>query len=116
MPIVKVRRQWDDAEMIATYRLEDLEGVRWDMVSGGINAPTPQPFLHGYVQCDAMVTGELAHSGTHGPCPHRIKVCITRKGNEAIFAELSRAAGPKPMTARSRLAAQAAKASRRERH
>lgn len=26
--------------------------------------------------------GEIAHSCTHGPCPHQIKVCIGKKDND----------------------------------
>jgi hypothetical protein len=94
---VKVRRQWNDSSRIATCRLEDLSGVHWDTTSGGVEAPTPQPFLHAYVQCDAMIAGELAHSGAHGACPHRIKVCIVKKDNDRnVFEGLCKAAGPKP--------------------
>ena len=41
--------------------------------------------MHGYVLCDRMIDGELGHSCRHGPAPHRIKICITKKGNEAVF-------------------------------
>jgi hypothetical protein len=94
--LVWVRRQWNDYRK-AKYRLTELKDVHWDRTSGGVWAPTPQPFLHAYVQCDGMVEGELAHSGQHGPCPHRVKVCIVKKDNSpAVFTELVRAAGPKP--------------------
>jgi len=93
---VWVRRQWND-DMVAKYRLNDVDKVHWSTSSGGVMAPTPQPFLHGYVWCDAMVEGELAHSGVHGPCPHEIKVCIVRKDNDPdVFQMLQEAAGPKP--------------------
>lgn len=93
---VWVRRQWN-SPFSACYRLSDLRGVRWDRVSGGVHAPTPQPFLHAFVSCQLAVDGELAHSGTHGPCPHSIKVCIVKKDNPAgIFSKLLRLAGPKP--------------------
>jgi hypothetical protein len=68
-----VRRQWDDYR-IALYSLEDLSRVHWSLTSGGVQAPAPQPFLHGYVQCDEAIEGELPHSGRHGPCPHSIKI------------------------------------------
>jgi hypothetical protein len=98
--VVKVRRQWNDAERIATYPLEALEGVRWDTSSGGVQAPCPQPFLHGYVWCDDALDGELAHSCAHGDGPHRIKVCIVKKNNDpSIFARLVEQAGPKPARA-----------------
>ena len=71
MNTVVVRRQWNSMEH-ATYRLENLTGVRWDTVSGGVRAPASQPFLHGYVQCDAMLEGDLAHSCQHGSGPHNV--------------------------------------------
>ncbi|HHY32804.1 MAG TPA: hypothetical protein GX515_07250 [Firmicutes bacterium] len=86
--IVWVRRQWNHWQK-AAYRLKDLTGIHWDVVSGGCQAPAPRPFIHAYVQCDAMIEGELAHSGVHGPCPHTIKVCIVKKDNDPkVFARL----------------------------
>lgn len=85
---VVVRRQWNHWEE-ATYRFESLEDVHWSSISGGVQAPTPRPFLHAYVICDAMIDGAIAHSGIHGLCPHRIKVCIVKKSNDPkIFQEL----------------------------
>lgn len=98
-PIVRVRRQWNDWRE-AAYRFEDIAGLHWDTESGGINATAPQPFLHGYVMCDGMVSGELAHSCMHGKGPHRIKVCIVKKANEPeVFKRLLNEAGPKPKRA-----------------
>ena len=48
---VWVRRQWNDHRM-AKYRLSHLRNVHWSEYSGGVYAKAPQPFLHGYVQCD----------------------------------------------------------------
>ena len=98
--LVRVRRQWN-APRSATYRLGDVRRVRWDDVSGGVRARSPQEFLHGYVDCEARVDGELDHSGLHGPHPHEIKVCIVERGNEpAVFNRLKELAGPqnKPPT------------------
>jgi hypothetical protein len=87
-PLIKVRRQWNDWK-IAVYKLSSISGFHWSDESGGVNAPAPQLFLHGYVMCDGMESGELSHSCRHGPPPHRIKVCITNKYNEGIFPKLS---------------------------
>ena len=76
---VRVRRDWDD-HRVGTVRWSDLGNPRWDMVSGGTQTRTPQPFLHGYVMCD-KVRGDIAHSCIHGPAPHNIKVCIVEKDN-----------------------------------
>lgn len=99
--IVWVRRQWDDSWRKASYRPRDIWNIHWDWVGGGVQAPTPQPFLHGYVSCRGMLEGELAHSGSHGPCPHVIKVCIVKKDNPpSVFSRLAEAAGPKPAARR----------------
>lgn len=78
---VRVRRGPQDS-FIAEYRLCDVWGLHYDCVTGGIGVPTNRTYLFGYVQCDAMIAGELAHSCSHGPPPHRIKVCITKTGND----------------------------------
>jgi hypothetical protein len=93
---VWVRRQWNDWRQ-AKYRLDALEKPHWTKVSGGVNAPAPQFFIHAYVWCSDAIEGEVAHSGRHSPCPHRIKVCVTKKGNDpSAFAFLANMAGPKP--------------------
>jgi hypothetical protein len=46
--------------------------------------------------CDGMIAGELAHSCEHGPPPHRIKVCITKKGNEKFWRTIEEAAPAAP--------------------
>jgi hypothetical protein len=91
---VKVRRQWNDWQ-IATYRLNDVSGLHWSGMSGGVQSIAPRDFIHGYVWCTGMIDGELAHSCRHGPGPHHIKVCITKKGNEGIWAEVRARAADK---------------------
>lgn len=76
--IVQVRRQWDDYR-IAKYRIDDISGLHWSDESGGVRASAPRAFIHGYVLCNGMIEGELAHSCSHGPPPHQVKVCITKK-------------------------------------
>jgi hypothetical protein len=72
-PFVEVRRQWNDWR-VAVYTLSDIDDLHWDRVSGGVNARAPREFLHCYVLCDGMVSGDLAHSCRHGQGPHNIKV------------------------------------------
>jgi hypothetical protein len=95
--IVKVRREPGDYR-IASYPLDAVENPHWDRVSGGVQAPAPRDLLYGYVMCNEMIAGEVAHSGLHaGPCPHNIKVCILKKDNEpTVYAQLAEEAGPKP--------------------
>lgn len=95
-PLVWVRRQWNDWRQ-AKHRLCDFDGPRWSDMSGGVHARAPQPFMHGQVWCDGMLEGEVAHTGSHGPCPHRITVCVVKRDNApAVYAMLLKRAGPKP--------------------
>jgi hypothetical protein len=102
-PIVWVRRQFDDHRH-AAYRLGDVSGWHWSNISGGINHPANRYYLHAYVMCDGMIAGELAHRCIHGPPPHRIKVCITKKGNEKFWRTIEEAgpANPAPVYKRRR--------------
>ena len=97
---VTVRRHAGDW-LAAEYRIEEVEGVRWDSTSGGVNRRSPYPMLFGYVVCDGMVSGELAHSGRHGACPHTIKVVIQKRDNPGtIYKQMAAQAGPKPAIVR----------------
>jgi hypothetical protein len=84
--ILHVRRHPTDWQT-ATYRIEDANGFRWDSVSGGVARNTSRETLFAYVDCDKMLSGELAHSCQHGPPPHRIKVAVVKKLTDpAAFA------------------------------
>jgi hypothetical protein len=82
---IVVRRQWNGTDG-AVYRLADVTGFHWSRTSGGsvtgFGRVSPRPMVHAYVWCDGELSGWLAHSGAHGPCPHRIKVCIVAKDND----------------------------------
>jgi len=92
---VWVRRQFDDHRH-AAYRLGDLSGWHWSDISGGVMHRANRHYLHAYVWCDAMIAGALAHRCEHGPPPHRIKVCITKKGNEKFWRAIEEVAPAKP--------------------
>ena len=94
-PTVWVRRQWDDYRK-AAYRLADLSGFHKSDVSGGIGKAANRPYWHAYVYCDAMIEGELAHSCQHGKGPHRIKVCLVKKDNAAVWSDVLQAAEATP--------------------
>ncbi len=81
-----------------------MKGWHWSNISGGINHQANRFYLHGYVMCDGMIAGELSHSCSHGPPPHRIKVCITKKGNEKFWRAIAEVgpAKPKPVYKRRR--------------
>jgi len=95
-PIVWVRRQFDDHRH-AAYRLGDVGGWHWSNLSGGVQSRANRFYLHGYVWCDGMIAGELAHTCAHGPPPHHIKVCVTKKGNEKFWRAIQAAAGVRGM-------------------
>lgn len=97
--LVHVRRQPND-HRTAAYRLEDVEAKGFDTVSGGVHQAMPRPVLCGYVWCDKMVEGELAHSCQHGAGPHRIKVVISKSCNDPkLWAKLAgeECREPKPL-------------------
>jgi len=89
--VVWVRRQFDDGRH-AAYRMDDLSGLHWSSVSGGLQRRANREYLHAYVRCDGMIAGALAHSCRHGQGPHRIKVCITKVDNNKNWQEIARAA------------------------
>ena len=92
---VRVRRQWND-QRIGTVRWSDLDHPRWDIVSGGNQVRSPQPFIHAYVSC-GKVKGKIAHSCNHGPGPHNIKVCLVKKDNsKEVWNYLMKIVGKKP--------------------
>ncbi|NQU77368.1 hypothetical protein HQ544_01585 [Candidatus Falkowbacteria bacterium] len=94
--IVHIRRQWNDWK-IGGVELMKIENLHWDTISGGVHAASPQPFIHGYVWCNDIIKGEIAHSCEHGTGPHNIKVCIVKKDNSPeIFKKLLEITGPKP--------------------
>lgn len=101
-PIIKVRRQWNDWRT-ASYRLSDVFGWHWDATSGGTGAPASQPFIHAYVWCNRILDGELAHPCSPGEAPHRIRVCITQKGNEGAWDLVVALAGSMPARAEATL-------------
>ena len=94
-PVVWVRREFKGKRRRAAYRLADVSGLHWSSRSGGKKRRANRPYLHGYVWCDAMIVGAVAHSCRHGPPPHRIKVCITKKDNRRAFDFLESLADPR---------------------
>lgn len=98
-PVVWVRRQFDHHKH-AAYRLADVDGWHWSDISGGVMHRANRRYLHGYVWCDGMIAGTLAHSCAHGPPPHRIKVCVTKKGNEKFWDAIAAVAPPNDAPAR----------------
>lgn len=96
--IVQVRRQPGDWRL-ARYDLADMSNLTWGFIGGGIQRRT-QWHVYGYVWCNEKIDGRLAHSCRHGPPPHHIKVCVTKKFNEKIWPSILAIVGPKPMPRR----------------
>jgi hypothetical protein len=69
MPVA-VHRQWNDWRM-ASYRLRDVSGLHWSNESGGVNATSPQFFVHGYVWCDRKFGPIATRSTRSSASPHR---------------------------------------------
>lgn len=92
---ILVRRQYNDYKA-AKYRLNDLTGLHWDKVSGGVKAIAIKYFIFGFVMCNEALEGKVAHSCSHGSYPHSIKVCALKKDNPDIYDILVEKAGPNP--------------------
>lgn len=94
--LVSVRRQWNSWEVAQVY-VGDVSNPLWDLVSGGVKETSPEAFIFGYIWCDAIVSGSVAHSCLHGTAPHSIKICILRKDNSPrIYNHFLALTGPKP--------------------
>jgi len=69
----------------------------WDLESGGVKEYAPEALIYGYILCDAIISGSIAHSCLHGTGPHSIKVCILRKDNSPrIYNYFMDLVGAKP--------------------
>ena len=93
--LVTVRRHPNDWQT-AEYELSKIRRLEWSSVSGGIRSATPYSMIMGYVWCDAMASGELAHSCRHGPPPHEIKVCLIKKYNKEHWNKILTIVEPRP--------------------
>ena len=83
---VWVRRQWNGSS--AKFRWEDFNDPHWSQESGGRGDTQPRLMIFGYVSCQGAIEGEIGHSGSHGACPHRIKVCVVAKDNTSIMMSI----------------------------
>jgi hypothetical protein len=92
---IRVRRHPNDWQT-AEYPVERLHGFRWDSVSGGVQVATPYTGIFAYAMCNEMTAGEIAHSCSHGPPPHRIKVYVVKKLNKDHWKQILELVGPRP--------------------
>lgn len=91
---IRIRRQWNDWR-IAEVDFSELYRLRWDLISGGGQIRSPQPFVYGYVWCNS-IKGEIAHSCMHGEGPHYIKIVLIKKDNLEVWPKILSIVGPKP--------------------
>jgi hypothetical protein len=113
-PVVWVRRQFSH-RWHAAYRLADVSRWHWSNISGGMQHRANRYYLHAYVWCNGMIAGKLAHTCTHGPPPHNIKVCITKKGNEKFWSAIEEAVGPRKMAKQEKMNRKRKKVKKRRR-
>ena len=104
-PLVRVRRHWN-CRRIGDVRLGDIDDLHWARTSGGTGHRSPFVMMYGYVLCDRLVAGTLAHSCVHGEGAHRVKIVVVKKDNpKGIIAALMAPLGPQIPRATLRLAA-----------
>jgi len=94
--LISVRRQWNSWEIAQVY-VSDVSNPLWDLTSGGVKEYSPEALIFGYIWCDAILSGSIAHSCLHGTAPHSIKICILRKDNSPrIYNHFLTLVGAKP--------------------
>jgi hypothetical protein len=95
-PLASVRPDRTDWH-VAHVPLVDLTDLHWDGPDAAKRRLDPGPILCGFTTCDAVVAGELPHTGGHHAHPHAIRVCILREDNDReVFDRLRLEAGPPP--------------------
>ena len=84
--LVVVQRDWNGWRK-AMAPVSALEDVHWHQPVGA-----PRPFIHAYVTCSALVSGDVPHECADGT-PHRLLVCVLRQHTApSVFEQLTRAA------------------------
>jgi hypothetical protein len=102
--IIRIRREWKSCR-IGEVRFGDIDDLHWARTSGGTGHRSPFVMMYGYILCDRLVAGTLAHSCVHGEGPHRIKIVVVKKDNpKGIVAALMAPLGPQIPRATLRLA------------
>jgi hypothetical protein len=84
---VWVRCQWHDWRR-GKVLLSNLQGLHWCSHSGAAEGPASRRFIHGYINCNQILEGEVAHSCSQEGRPHRIRVSIVRKDNPKTFEKI----------------------------
>jgi hypothetical protein len=86
--LIRVHAEWDGWRS-AEVRMRDLHDVHWLRPNGA-----PRRFVHAFISCTDIVSGDIAHRCEAASAPHRLLVCVLKR--HAIpdaYAELARRAG-----------------------
>jgi hypothetical protein len=93
--MIRIHRAWNEWRS-AEVRLSHLHDVHWRQPAGA-----PHPLIHGYVSCDAIVSGAIPHECQQSArVPHMLLVCVLKRHTLCTpYADLvrcanARAAGP----------------------
>lgn len=77
--------------------LNDLEGIHWDNITGGIQIRTTHECIMAYTRSEEIIKN-VACSGMHDYSVNGIKVCIIKKYTKPeVYKELMRIAGHKKL-------------------
>jgi len=85
--LIRVQSEWNGWRG-AEVRLADLCEVHWHQPSRA-----PRRFVHGYMSCSNIVTGDIPHDCDRTSAPHRLLVCILKSHTvPVVYASLARRA------------------------
>jgi hypothetical protein len=80
--VVRIRR--NDLRT-ARVHASAIEGLHW----------APNHTLYGFIACDQIIQGAIAHECAPATRPHRLPVCIIAKDNAKSYRQLADQAGDK---------------------
>ena len=94
--VVYVARQ--PGGVSAAVPLSALRDFHTRTQSGGRGEATYFPHLYARVSCTDVDNPDFGHSGSHGPCPHEIVVCVESTEREDVWNAICDLAGYHPPT------------------
>jgi hypothetical protein len=88
--LIMVRAAWNSREGVRV-QLDALEDLHWRRPEG-----SRRSYIYASVWCSGELSGDLGHSCSRIEGPHRLDVCVTRRGNGLVYDELAARSGPRP--------------------
>jgi hypothetical protein len=86
--LIRVHAEWDGWQS-AEVRMRDLQDVHWLQPNDA-----PRRFVHAFISCSAIVSGDIGHRCETASAPHRLLVCVLKRHATAgAYDELVRRAG-----------------------